>query len=357
MRAFLKRQWFLTTLGLLIALGLALGATGNASSVQPITDRLNPRWITAGVLFLMALSLDTGKLWQAFRSPGPVMLGFAINYGAIPLAAWLLMPLQHSTDFQFGLMIAASVPCTTAAASVMTRKAGGNDAVSLLTTLATNTACFALTPFWLGMTTATKVSFDSRTMMLELAQAVLLPTILGQLLRQPLVVKREASRYKTPLGVVAQVLIELMVLTAAMRAGAKLHEVQVSAAPTSSPATAGNHVTLQGVLVVWISCVAVHGMGLAAGWYASRALRISRGNAAAVAFAGSQKTLPIGLYVATNPATFGLAFPFAMLPMLLFHASQLFIDTAISARMAAVEPAAPPPAPIEDAQTDESEVT
>ncbi|HTI50553.1 MAG TPA: bile acid:sodium symporter, partial [Planctomycetaceae bacterium] len=58
----------------------------------------------------------------------------------------------------------------------------------------------------------------------------------------------------------------------------------------------------------------------------------ARAEAAAVAFAGSQKTLPIGIYVS---GLFAAAFPFAMFPMLLYHTSQLFLDTWLASRMAA----------------------
>ncbi|RPI78808.1 MAG: hypothetical protein EHM42_13150, partial [Planctomycetaceae bacterium] len=67
MKNFLKQHWFLTTLTILILSGLALGLLGAGPAVSPYADRLNPRWVTASVLFLMSFSLDSGKLWAAFR--------------------------------------------------------------------------------------------------------------------------------------------------------------------------------------------------------------------------------------------------------------------------------------------------
>ena len=64
------------------------------------------------------------------------------------------MRLQLAPDFSFGLMIAASAPSTMAAASVWTRRAKGNDAVSLLVTILTNGFCFLVTPAWLVLATA-----------------------------------------------------------------------------------------------------------------------------------------------------------------------------------------------------------
>ena len=55
-----------------------------------------------------------------------------------------------------------------------------------------------------------------------------------------------------------------------------------------------------------------------------------------------QKTLPIGIYLATDESIFGnpgllegQGVPFAVFPMLMYHAWQLFIDTAIADRLAA----------------------
>src|SRR5258708_25238866 len=120
MIGFLKRQWFLTGLTAMIAAGMMLGVKGYGPQVAPLADLLRPQATTALVLFLMSFSLDSDHLWAAVRSPKPVLLGYTVNFGVIPLLAWLLVPLQQAADFRAGLMIAACVPCTTAAASVMT---------------------------------------------------------------------------------------------------------------------------------------------------------------------------------------------------------------------------------------------
>lgn len=359
---FFKRQWFLTTLAALIITGMGLGLSGHGPQVKPWLAYVNPRITTACVLFLMAFSLDSRMLGASFRSPFPVMLGFVMNYAFVPLFAWLLAPWQEHVDFRAGLMIAGTVPCTVAAASVMTRKAHGNDAVSLLTTLSTNSMCFVLTPLWLSLTIAKRVEFDAVQMMIDLLEAVLVPTVLGQLLRQPARLMDMAKRYKTPIGVVAQVLIEVLVLTAALDAGTKLQEMQSGSTAASEPATSSrsaadvglkmprpekglerlptggpsesSRMTASAVVKVWLSCVAVHLTALFTGLFLARRFGFSAPNCAAVAFAGSQKTLPVGLYIATDPAIFGTAHPFAVFPMLLYHTSQLFFDTAIAGWLA-----------------------
>lgn len=345
MIGFLKRQWFLTTLALLIAAGMLLGARGYADALSSWTEFFSPRMLTSGVVFLMAFSLDSRRLGAAFHAPGPVLLGFGMNFGVVPLFAWALAPLQQTDDFRCGLMIAASVPCTLAAASVMTRRAGGNDAVSLLVTLATNALCFLLTPLWLAISTATKVELDPRRMMLDLLLTVLVPTVCGQLIRQPATIKSFADRHKATINALAQVLIEVTVFTAALRAGRTLYDAGLGAGPIAgSPSAAASALTASAVVIVWGSCMLVHLAGLAGGLVLARSFGLRPADRAPVAFAGSQKTLPIGLYISTAPAMFGASHPFALFPMLLYHASQLFLDTLIADRLA--KPAAEPrPAP------------
>jgi solute carrier family 10 (sodium/bile acid cotransporter), member 7 len=341
MKAYLRQHWFLTTLAILIVSGMTLGVLGYNSEVKPFADWVNPRWTTACVLLLMAFSLNSEHLWAAFRAPRPVLIACCTNYGLVPILGWLLMPVQQTADFRFGLMIAACVPCTTAAASVLTRKAKGNDAISLLATVATNLSCFVVTPLWLRWTTATSGELDTRKLMTDLVVAVLAPTVVGQLLRQPARLHEFAVRHKSAIGVVAQILIELLVFTAALRAGAAIHQMQSTTAAASVVDSAAVGLPLPppvtgfAFVVVWGSCVLIHVVALVVGRWLARQTGSPPGDATAVGFAGSQKTLPIGLYIATDPQLFGQAYPFALFPMLLYHTSQLFIDTWFASRLAA----------------------
>lgn len=333
MKAYLQRKWFLVSLVVLITVGLSLGMNASAEVLDRIVALVPPRLVTIAVLFLMAFSLDSRKLHASFRAPAPVIWAAVVNSALIPLAAWALMPWQRTDDYKFGLMIAASVPCTLAAASVWTRKAGGNDAVSLLVTLLTNALCFAVTPFWLSLTTSQHVELDGGDMALRLLVVVLIPTLAGQVVRQVPRFDRFATRYKTPIGVIAQVCILSLVFAAACNAGRQLNG--------NGPAPA-----LTGTILVWGSCVLLHAAAMTVGLAGSRGFGFSPPDAAAVAFASSQKTLPIGIYVAAEFA--GQGVPFAVFPMIMYHASQLFIDTLVADRMASRSHAGPPTQPAKE---------
>ena len=86
------------------------------------------------------------------------------------------------------------------------------------------------------------------------------------------------------------------------------------------------------VVVVMVVHVAL----LFGGFATSLALRHSRADAKAVAIAGSQKTLMVGLHVSIQ--YFG---GLAMLPMIAYHVGQLIIDTLIADWMRHGDPVAP----------------
>jgi sodium/bile acid cotransporter 7 len=86
--------------------------------------------------------------------------------------------------------------------------------------------------------------------------------------------------------------------------------------------------TATNVLLLIGGVAAVHLSALWLGLRSSRALGFAEPDSIAVAFAGSQKTLMVGAYVALAVG------PLAILPMVAYHAMQLFVDTLIADRWA-----------------------
>lgn len=328
MSKFLTRRWFLLALLILLPGGLWCGVELGADRLSGFQKAMGPHAataLTALVLFLMSVTLDSGRLRAALARPGPVLWSVCVTYILIPLAAWPLSRMQLTLDFTVGVLIAATVPCTMAAASVWTRKAGGNDAVSLLVTLITNSLCFLVTPLWLELLVPSggsggRIEMDTPALMQKLLISALLPISVGQMVRLSRTCAAAADRRKVPLGVVAQCCILLIIAWESVKAGPKI----AGDAGTSGGAAA--------VAVALVSCIVLHIGAMAVAVGGARGLRFSGPDRAAVAFAASQKTLPLGVYVAAAFSTLGA--PLAVLPMLMYHVSQLFIDTAVADRLA-----------------------
>ena len=326
-------HWFLGALAVTIPVGLAAGWEPDRfpPGWSPPGEWLSTSWLTAAVLFLMAFSLDSGKLLAAVAKPGPVLWAAACNVALVPLLAWPLSYTQGSIDFRLGLMIASASACTMAGASVWTRQAGGNDAVSLLVTLLTNGLCFATAPAVLLVTTGRSVSFDVWALMVRLLLTAALPMAVGQAVRAVPLFGRLAKGRRSLWGNLALALVLGIVFTGAARAGRTLGAAGVGGGLIGAIGWA------------WVSCVLVHAAAMAVAYFAAGPLGFGREERIACAFAGSQKTLPIGLLIATGADMFGdpnllgpgRGVPLAVFPMLMYHASQMFLDTAVASRMRA----------------------
>jgi sodium/bile acid cotransporter 7 len=211
-----------------------------------------------------------------------------------------------------GLIVAAAVPCTLASAAVWTRRAGGNEAVALFVTVATNLACFLVTPAWLKLLTAKVVTLRYEEMVAYLAVLVVLPMVLAQLLRLAGPVRLYAEKTKVPLGVLAQIGILAIVFVGGVDSGLRL-------------ATMEETVSLMDWGILIAASLGLHLATLSIGFWLAISFGLGRGDAQAVGIAGSQKTLMVGLEIAVEYYS-GLA----ILPLVVFHVGQLLVDTIIA---------------------------
>lgn len=297
-----------------IPVGMWIGAQGapqTFSGVPRKVVQLTSGLMTALILFLMSVTLQSGRLWAACRRPAPVLWGALVNAGFVPLAGLCLLPLQGRADYRLGFMVAACVPCTLAASSVWTRKAGGNDAISLLVTVLTNGLCFLITPIGLG----DSVQLNTMEMIGQLFLTALVPILIGQGSRLWPRFRQFADRSQAGFGLAAQICILAIVFWASLQSGARMI---ANFGDTNGGLFSG--------LVVWGSCVGLHLAALVLTLLLGPVFGFSREDTIGSAFAGSQKTLPIGLFII---ASIGGSAPLAALPMFMYHASQLILDSLL----------------------------
>jgi len=323
MLRFLSHHWFVISVCLLVPAGFAIGRGMTPQQVEAFNADVGPamsRGLAALILFLMSFTLDNRRIIAAIRSPKAVIWASVINAGIIPLLAWPMMALQPIPDFRIGLMIAAAVPCTMAAASMWTRSAGGNDAISLVVTTITNGLCFLIAPFWLKIASGEQLDLAAGQMMVPLIVGSFIPIVVGQVIRFHGPSSRFADRHKTAFTNIAQAAIALQILWVCITAGPEI----------SHGVTKGDRHGWLMAGLAWASCTVLHVVGLVLGAAGGKWIGYPREDRIAAAFAASQKTLPIGILIARDPALLGrLGLPFAVFPMLMYHVTQLVIDTII----------------------------
>ena len=315
---FLAKRWFLVALVATLVIG--------AVWYEPLTPlaSLKPlRYsIVAVVLFLMALPLETDTILGSLRRPKSVLLPVCINFGLLPICAYLVS-LALARPIAEGLLVAAVTPCTLASASVWTRRAGGNDTISILVTVITNLSCFIISPLWLLLLLGTTVdlNIEFSDMVFKLGALVVLPMIFAQLVRRYRPLGSWATERKKQLSMLAQCGILFMVFTGAVGLGTRFF------ADNKTPLLVIDVVTtIAAVLFVHISMFWT-------GIYAGRSIGLSREDTIAVGFAGSQKTLMVGLQICLDAGVL-------ILPMVTYHIGQLIVDTVFADRFAAQAAAA-----------------
>jgi sodium/bile acid cotransporter 7 len=306
MRRAVGKQWFL----LLVAGGIVCVAVWPGAVRW--AARLDASLCGAVVIFLSAVGLEARRLVAAAARPRAATLGVALSYGLVPSLAWGVGLLFTRSDYQIGLMLVASVPCTLASAVIWTRLAGGDDATALLITLLTNGTGWLATTAWLTATTGIG-SDGAPGMMLRLVLVLVVPVVLGQLVRLVGPVRRAADRHKTTTSVVARMLI----LAVMLKAGLEVRDRIADGAGTA----------LAELPAVAAACVGVHLVGLFVGLAGGRLLRIDRPQRIAAAVSGSQKTLPVSLVLFDAYFT---AYPLAVVPLVFYHFGQLLADTLVA---------------------------
>ncbi len=155
--------------------------------------------------------------------------------------------------------------------------------------------------------------------MADLALTLLLPVGVGQLCQAWAPLARAAIRFKAPLGVVSQLLILLILLRAAASVGERLQQGTAAA----------SGVALAGTVV---ACVGVHLAALGCGLWGGKGFGFDAPARVAVAFAGSQKTLPVALLLFER--YFQADYPLAVLSITFYHFGQLIVDTFIADALA-----------------------
>jgi len=307
----LKRQWFLVALTGVVILTVAL-----PDLLAPVTNRLDVRTIVIAILFLMSATLETSALVKALKQPAMVALGVVLGYVLVPAFGWLWAQglNQLRADFGVGILIMCAMPCTLASATIWTRLAGGNDALSLLVTVVSNGVSFLVSPLILFVTLGRVARLAPGDMIAKLFVVVFLPVLAGQLLRRWRTAATLADTRKKLLSVVTQCLILTVIGSGLVRAVEELHR-------------SGSTVPVSDIAALLLAVAVIHLLAAAGCWAVCRVLNVPRPERLALMFGGSQKTLPAGLYVAYN---FFSAFPLAAVPVLFYHASQLVLDTYLA---------------------------
>lgn len=309
-------------LALLGTVGLAalLPARGQAATVADgaATAAVALLFFLYGARLSTREALDGLRHWRLHLT---VLVCTFLLFPLLGLAARGLVPTLLTPPLYSGLLFLCLVPSTIQSSIAFTSIARGNVPAAICAGSFSSLAGIVLTPLLAAALLGSSAGGFSPDSLLKIVLQLLLPFLLGQLLRRW--VGGFLVRNRQVLGRFDRGSI-LLVVYAAFSAGMAAgiwHQVSV---PRLGALLAVEAVLLAVMLLV--------------SWYGARRLGFGRADRIAIQFAGSKKSLAAGLPMAS--VLFGAQAGLAVLPLMLFHQMQLMVCAVLARRRAAqTEPA------------------
>jgi len=244
--------------------------------------------------------------------------GFVL-FPLMGIALDALAGARLAPDLRLGFLFLCVLPSTIVMSVALTAVAGGNVAAAIFNAVLSNVLGVIVTPMWVAwLMKANDQSNDLGTLVRELCMLLLLPLIIGQVIRQ-MGLKGWADRQRKKLSSISNVII-LVIVFAAFCNSVKADLWSVHGWGTFGAAGLGV-VILLGVATVGASQV-------------GRWLKLAPSESIVMLFSGSQKSLATGVPLAkvifgTHPGL-GLI----LLPIMIYHPLQLFVCGALGGRHA-----------------------
>lgn len=233
-------------------------------------------WLISGTMFCVGCLLPREEVVQVGKKWPTVLLGTCVQYGSMPLLAWLAGTLLKLPQDQFiGLMMVGCVPGAMAS-NVITMTAKGNVSYSVgLTTLAT-IVCPIVTPLALYLTLGKFASAEMlMTASLSLFREVVIPVVLGFSLCQYFPKFGESVR--SPATVIANLAILWIIAVVVAKARSEFSSLTVA---------------------LLLALVLVNGLGYAAGYWGGKAIGLDDAMRRALAIEVGMQNAGLGAKVA-----------------------------------------------------------
>jgi len=298
--------WFLP-LGLCVAIVAALLLPGPGESMSQLGL---PALLVALIFLINGMQTRLSGLRLEPRFGATFVAAALISLLLSPLLGWLIVQGSGiDASLGLGLLVIALVPPTLSSCIVLTRVAGGKVIWSLFLTLGLNFLGILSIPLLLSTLVGSSIDISPWPLLFKLLQIVLLPFVLGLLVR-PLL----GGMVQAPwLGMVPTICVILTVWITLSASEAALYQL-------SLPALAG-----VGVLVLML-----HGLLLLLSLLAARLLSLEAGERSALLLTASQKTLPVAVSVLVG---LGSSTGVAVISCILFHFLQLLFDSLLAPRL------------------------
>lgn len=307
MLQFLKKNWFFVGIAVVIALALFFPSLGLFVKEHKILK------IGIFLTFLITgLTLDTRTVLEQIKNVRVLAAALLSALLIIPLVTAVLAgwAFPGNPDFVVGAIIIAVAPVTVASGTVMTTMALGNVPLSLFICVLCNFASLLSIPLVLNLLLGAEQGAELPVgqVMGTLAVTVLIPTLIGQILRPWL--KQAIIPYKKIFSIFSQCIVLLIIFNAVSSSAGVIGGVGA------------------GLVGLFAFMTFLHALILAMNLGISKLIRLDLPSMSAFTIHTSQKTLTISYVVWAG--YFAQAFPMAMVPGIAYHLVQMVMGTVVA---------------------------
>jgi len=308
--AQLKKQWFFVGMAVMALIAFGLPSVGLFIREYKI---LNIGIFLA--FFITGLTLETSSLVDQLKNVKVLLAALVSSLFIFPGIAYFLARLAFGAwpDFSIGALIIGVAPVTVASGTVMTALALGNVPLSLFICVLGNFMSILTIPVVLNLFLQfgdTVIDLPVVQMLTGLTIKVLIPTLIGQVLRPKL--KPFIAPYGKAFSIFNQSIVLLIILNAVSSSAGKILAV--------GPVLA----------LVFGFMIGLHILILSMNYGLSKVLRLDRPSTSAFTIHVSQKTLTISYLVWAG--YFADAYPMALIPAICYHLTQMIMDTIVAHR-------------------------
>jgi len=249
-------------------------------------------WMLGIIMFGMGMTMSASDFKSVLQSPKAVGVGVAAQFIVMPVLAFLLCKLfALPPEIAVGVILVGCCPGGTAS-NVITFMAKGNTALSVACTSVSTLLAPILTPAIFYVLASQWVDINALTMLLSVLQVVLIPILLGLVVRSIFQKQVEASIQLMPLVSV----VAIVAIVAAIIGGSKAQILE------------------SGLLILGV--VALHnGLGYLLGFWAAKLIKLPYADCKAISIEVGMQNSGLGVALA---ATHFAASPITAVPSAIF---------------------------------------
>lgn len=312
MKIFLSKYWFF--IGIAVVSVIAFNF--------PVIGLKIKQWnlLKAGIFIaflITGLQLKTSAIIDEIRNFKAISSAILSSLVLIPAVAYVLgiIFLKDNPAFLAGACIAAVVPATIASGTVLTTIGRGNIPLSLFICVSTNFLSIFTIPVALNLLLQFGHSIDLPVlkMIKSLFMIVVLPTLLGQIFRVK--ISHAMAPFKNYFSIFSQLIVLLIIFNAVSSSTDRITQLGFK------------------IIFIFMFMILLHGIILLMNFAISRLIRLDRPSTTAFTIHTSQKTLTIAYIVWAG--YFSTSFPVAMIPPIIYHLTQMIMDTILAHRFRA----------------------